>query len=250
VLLFALLGMLNGTCPVQLLESRPDLQFRLRQQQVLDAISEGAWDRALDLAMSELKPLALRSPELLVALEDTMILFAFPEPEEAPSSCFSPGARSASTAHTVAVIEAVNALSPVGSPTSQLALPPHEADAEGRPLDGLRAGEAGNELLSSDRRAGTASAANIAMLEYSGRPSSSRLAVMLASLRSAQERLRGELFLEFPAFTEASISRGGLREGSWKESERCSVAEVATAQLLSKFARGEMAEEEEARELG
>lgn len=72
-----------------LLESRPDVQFRLAQQEFIELVRSRRIDEALELAERRLAPLADEHPEHREGLEDAMALLAFSTPESAPKEVAS-----------------------------------------------------------------------------------------------------------------------------------------------------------------
>lgn len=221
-----------------LLDRRPRLVMRLEQQAVLDAISDGKWPEALARATSRLAPLADRDRSLLPVLEDTMVLFAFADPAAAPDTCFGP-----------ALPEATRAESSSNGPhepaelRSRLSATEASASAAVRSLEALRHRRAapGEHMLSRARRAETAAAVNMAILEHAGQASSSRLVLLLSLLEASQQRLESHADFRMPALRGAALVRGGLPEGDWAEAEECARAEVAAASLLAEYARDTVA---------
>lgn len=72
----------------QVLDMRPTLSFRLRQQLVIELLRSKRTEEALELATSELGPLAEEYPHLCAQLENVMALFvldgAFSEDGDIP----------------------------------------------------------------------------------------------------------------------------------------------------------------------
>lgn len=73
-------------CALQILDSRPELVFRLRLLQLIELIRSGDLPAALQFAQDELAPRAESSPELLEELERAMALLAVDTPDSSSPS--------------------------------------------------------------------------------------------------------------------------------------------------------------------
>jgi len=69
-----------------LLDSRPDVRFRLARQEFIELVRARRVDDAIQVAEERLVPLVDAEPAFREALEDAMGLLAFPTPEVAPRS--------------------------------------------------------------------------------------------------------------------------------------------------------------------
>lgn len=75
--------MVNDLNP-EILDNDTRLYFRLYRQRLIELISEGKIEDALNFAEAELAPLGEDSPECMEDLEEAMALFAFPDKAGCP----------------------------------------------------------------------------------------------------------------------------------------------------------------------
>lgn len=232
---------LLGVSAPGLLKQRPELEFRLWQQQALDCISRLEWDAALTVVLERLQPLARAVPSLCAQLEDTMTLFAFSEPAFAPDACFLEPTRKASAgvSEGVAAAHASDGAPEVAEGAATLASCPPASAAVSDDDDPL----SGQHLLSDAHRAITAAAVNAAVLEHRSESSTSRLDLLLADMAVAEEQLEGEHLSSFPRMRGRPAAKGGMAEGSWSSAERLAQAEVDASAVLAHLVRGDVADD-------